>query len=122
MNSFRMIFSTLTPDTGLISNFLFFASARNAGSFMVAANALRNAAIRSCGTPSGAVRLRPIKLGVARNSRIFLCSSFFAKSSSRETFGRSACLFSPIWPIGQILPALSEAHRHHGEGVGERGV
>src|SRR5262245_33458987 len=47
--------ATFSPDTGVISNFAFSASAKKSLSAIVSVNALRSAAARSAGTPGGAI-------------------------------------------------------------------
>ena len=78
-------FWTSAPDIGLISIFCRLASARNSGSFMVALNALRSAAMRSAGTFGGATIGRPISTPAMIMARALRSASVLAKSVIKGT-------------------------------------
>ena len=61
----------------------FFASSRNALSFIVASNARQSSLMRVLDVPGGVEKLRPMAASAAKSLKIARSSSFLAKSRSR---------------------------------------
>ena len=109
--TFSPLLTSLTsssPEIGATGARRFLASARKAGSFIVAMKEVLSAATRSFGTSGATQKPMPISSQTSMNSIIFLPSSDFTRSPILGTSGSSG-MRGPYWIKCLILPVLSQS-------------